>query len=113
LATTAQVLAAVVAVVFTWQAFRARNPQRLAVLCCAALLANPHVSNYDLILAAIASFLALQAVSESSSPRVLMLPLLAWLAPLYNPPRATPLGLITPLLLLGLMLMLQRRPRQS
>jgi hypothetical protein len=113
LATTAQVLAAVVAVVFTWQAFRARNPQRLAILCCAALLANPHVSNYDLILAAIASFLALQAVSESSSPRVLMLPLLAWLAPLYNPPRATPLGLITPLLLLGLMLMLQRRPMQS
>jgi hypothetical protein len=42
-----------------------------------------------------------------------MLPLACYLAPIFNPPRVMALGLITPLLLLGLMLVLQRPVRQS
>ena len=102
LATAGQGLAILTASLVTWRAFRARHPQRLAILCCAMLLASPHVSNYDLVLAAIAALLAAQALAESSRPLALILPLAAWLAPLYNPPRAMPLGLVTPLVLLGL-----------
>ena len=41
LATAAQILAAAVAVGFTWQAFRSGNPQRVAILCCAVLAGEP------------------------------------------------------------------------
>jgi hypothetical protein len=112
LATAAQILAAVVAVVFTWHAFRSNNPQRLGILCCAVLLASPHLSNYDLILLALASLLQVAAMREDARPLVLMLPLACYIAPIFNPPRVMALGLITPLLLLGLMLMLQRPVRQ-
>ena len=113
LATAAQILAAVLALGFTWQAFRSGSPQRLAILCCAVLLASPHLSNYDLILLALAGMLQVQAMREDARPLALMLPLLCYVAPIFNPPRVMALGLITPLLLLGLMLMLQRQPRHS
>jgi hypothetical protein len=112
-ATAAQILAAVLAAGFSWQAFRSRNPQRLAILCCAVLLASPHLSNYDLILLALAALLWGAALPQTARPLALMLPLLCYIAPIFNPPRVMALGLITPLLLLGLMLMLQRRPMQS
>ena len=112
LAAAAQILAAAVALVFTWQAFRSGRSQplaqRLAILCCAVLLASPHLSNYDLILLALAALLQVRAMREDARPLALMLPLLCYLAPIFNPPRVMALGLITPLLLLGLMLMLQR-----
>ena len=112
LATAAQILAAAVALGFTWQAFRFGNPQRVAILCCAVLLASPHLSNYDLILLALAGMLQVQAMREDARPLALMMPLLCYLAPIFNPPRVMALGLITPLLLLGLMLMLQRSALQ-
>jgi alpha-1,2-mannosyltransferase len=108
LATAAQGLAVLGAIAVTWRAFRAGYSQRLAILCCAMLLASPHVSNYDLILLAVAALLAVQALPESSRPLALILPLAAWLAPLYNPPRVMALGLATPLVLLGLIWLLFR-----
>jgi hypothetical protein len=113
LATAAQILAAAMAVGFTWHAFRSGNPQRVAILCCAMLLASPHLSNYDLILLALAALLQVAAMREDARPLALMLPLACYIAPLFNPPRVMALGLITPLLLLGLMLTLQRPARQS
>jgi hypothetical protein len=113
LAMAAQILAAAVAIVFTWRAFRSENPQRLAILCCAVLLASPHLSNYDLILLALAALLRVQAMREEARPLTLMLPLLCYIAPIFNPPRVMALGLITPLLLLGLMLVLQRQATRS
>jgi len=77
------------------------------------LLASPHVSNYDLILLAIAALLAVRNLPENTRPLLLMLPLACFIAPLFNPPRAMPLGLITPLLLLGLMAMLRHQPARS
>ena len=97
--------------VVVWRAFRHAHPQRLGVLLCAVLLASPHVSNYDLILAAIAALLLVRAMPQSSRPLALMLPLAAFAAPLYNPPRAIVLGLVTPLVLLGLIWALLREKR--
>jgi alpha-1,2-mannosyltransferase len=108
LAGTVQAVAALAALAIAWRAFRGGHAQRLAILCCAMLLASPHVSNYDLVLAAIAALLAVRALPESSRPLAVILPLAAWLAPLYNPPRVMPLGLITPLVLLGLIWLLFR-----
>jgi hypothetical protein len=101
------------AVAFVWHAFRSGNPQRLAILCCAVLLASPHVSNYDLILLALAAMLQVAALREDARPLALMLPLACFIAPIFNPPRVMALGLVTPLLLLGLMLVLQRQAVQS
>jgi hypothetical protein len=113
LAVAAQIMAAAVAALFTWRAFRSANPQRLAILCCAMLLASPHLSNYDLILLALAALLQVQAMREEARPLALMLPLVCYIAPIFNPPRVMALGLITPLLLLGLMLMLHRPAKAS
>ena len=113
-ALVAQVLAGLAGLAASWRAFRTGHPQRLAILLCAGLLASPHVSNYDLILAAIAALLLLRTMPESSRPLALMLPLAAYIAPLYNPPRAMPLGLITPLVLLGLIwVLLRQKPVQN
>lgn len=114
LAANAQGLAALAAIAVTWLPFRNHHPQRLAILCCAMLLASPHVSNYDLIFAAIAALLAARNLPEGSRPLALILPLAAWLAPLYNPPRAMPLGILTPLVLLALIWALfQEKPSQK
>ena len=85
-----------------------RHSQRLAILLCATLLASPHVSNYDLLLLAVAALLYVRTLPQASRPLALILPLLAWIAPLYNPPRLTPAGLITPLVLMGLIWLLFR-----
>jgi len=108
LATAAQGLAVAIAAAMVWLAFRSRHPQRLAILLCATLLASPHVSNYDLLPLALAAVLYVRTLPTSSRPLALVLPLLAWIAPLYNPPRLTPAGLITPLVLLGLIWLLFR-----
>ena len=107
-AMAAQALALTIAAAFVWITFRSGHPQRLAILLCATLLASPHVSNYDLLLLAVAALLHLRTLAESSRPLALILPLLAWIAPLYNPPRLTPAGLITPLVVMGLIWLLFR-----
>jgi len=102
LATAAQMLAASFAIVSVWWAFQTRHPWRLAILLCAAVLASPHVSNYDLLMPGVAALLLVRALPGEARPLALILPLAVWMAALYNPPRVMPLGLITPLLLLGL-----------
>lgn len=103
LANAAQGAAVLISAAFVWFAFRSGHPQRIAILCCATLLASPHLSNYDLILLALAALKLVQGLPAASRPLALALPLLAWAAPIYNPPRAVPLGLATPLVLLGLL----------
>jgi hypothetical protein len=98
----AQILAAVAAMVAVWRAFDIDHPGRLAILLCAALLASPHVSNYDLLMLAVAALIHVRTMPESSRALTIMLPLAAWMAAIFNPPGIVPLGLITPLLLLGL-----------
>jgi hypothetical protein len=50
----------------------------------------------------VAALLLVRALPGEARPLALILPLAVWMAALYNPPRVMPLGLITPLLLLGL-----------
>ena len=102
LATAAQMLAASFAIVSVWWAFQTRHSGRLPILLCAAVLASPHVSNYDLLMPGVAALLLVRALPGEARPLALILPLAVWMAALYNPPRVMPLGLITPLLLLGL-----------
>jgi alpha-1,2-mannosyltransferase len=83
-----------------FSAFRQPLPpgRRLAVLLAAAILAAPHVSNYDLVLLAVAAGLLFRRAVEEPLPVVEAIVLCAaWLLPLINPPRAMPLGVATPL----------------
>ena len=63
--------------------------------------------------AALAALLQVARMPREARPLALMLPLACFIAPIFNPPRVMALGLITPLLLLGLMLVLQRQAVQS
>jgi hypothetical protein len=110
LATVAQMIAGSIAIVTVWWAFQTRHPGRLAILLCAAVLASPHVSNYDLLMPGVAALLLVQSLPANTRPLALILPLAVWLAALYNPPRVMPLGLVTPLLLLGLIWAVFRGP---
>ena len=105
-ATAAQALAGVSALAVTWRAFRIRHPLRLAILLCAALLASPHVSNYDLLFMGVAALIYAGTLTERSRPLALLLPAIAWGGSIYNPPKLTQAGLITPLVLLGLIWLL-------
>ena len=60
-------------------------------------------------LAIAGALFAWKVLEEQGRPLYLLLPLLAWLAPLYNPPRVVPLGLITPLVIFGLIALLLSR----
>jgi hypothetical protein len=114
LANNAQVLAALVAGIAVWLAFRARHPRRLAILLCATVVASPHVSNYDLILPAIAALAWVAELPAGSRPLALLLPLAVWTAALFNPPRVMPLGLLTPWLIFGLIwVLLREKPDQN
>ncbi|HVV26902.1 MAG TPA: glycosyltransferase family 87 protein [Rhizomicrobium sp.] len=103
LAMAGQGLAALAALGAVVAAFARRHAFRLPILLCAIVLASPHASNYDLMLPAVAALTLVQVLSPGTRPLVLLLPLAAWAAPLFNPPRAMALGLVTPLLILGLM----------
>ena len=114
MATAAQMLAGIIALAVTWRAFRIRHPLRLAILLCAALLASPHVSNYDLLFMGVAALIYVGTLPEKSRPLALLLPAVAWAGSIYNPPRLTQAGLITPLVLLGLIwLLFQGIPGKS
>ncbi|HEX7968028.1 MAG TPA: glycosyltransferase family 87 protein [Stellaceae bacterium] len=78
---------------------------QLAVLLAAAILAAPHVSSYDALLLAIAAgLLFCRALDEGAPLYLVTLMLAGWLLPLINPPRATPLGLLTPLIVTSFIL---------
>ena len=55
-----------------------------------------------MILLALAALIAVARLSPDARPLALLLPLAAYAAPLFNPPRAVILGAATPLLLLAL-----------
>jgi len=104
LAMTAQAGAALAALAAVWKAFRdgLPAPVRAGILGCAVPLASPHLSPYDMVVLALAAAVCVTQLAADVRPLALVLPLAAWLAPLYNPPRANPLGFATPLVLLGL-----------
>jgi alpha-1,2-mannosyltransferase len=75
---------------------------RLMILCAATILAAPHVSPYDTAALGIAATLyGLRMIQEGSTAVAPKLALMLWLAALLGPPRASPVALIMPLLLAG------------
>ena len=104
-ATTGQGIAALIALGFVWRVFRQSQipAVRLGVLLCATLLASPHLSSYDMIGLALAALVAVAQVPRDATLAAYMIPLAAYVIPIYCPPRHNPIGLLTPLLLLALM----------
>jgi predicted membrane metal-binding protein len=108
-----QLIGLCLAAAVVWNCFRRpyANATRILIVMAATMLAAPHVSTYDLTwLAVAACLLALRGRHELKSGAALLL-LFLWLAPLINPPRAIPLGLLTPMLVLGLVIVALRRER--
>ncbi|HEY4124089.1 MAG TPA: glycosyltransferase family 87 protein [Rhizomicrobium sp.] len=80
---------------------------RVAIILAATVVASPHVSPYDMLpLTLAASVLAWHRLEEGSRPLHLFIPVFAWLIPLLNPPRVVPIGLLTPVLIFGLIAVL-------
>jgi len=92
------------------------HPLVQLALCLAWLIACLAVFDLRLQLATILAAATALMLLDRVPPLLvlaLMLPLACYIAPIFNPPRVMALGLITPLLLLGLMLMLQRPAKPS
>jgi alpha-1,2-mannosyltransferase len=92
-------LGAAACVYATFRSVALGADRQLVVLLAASILAAPHVSSYDTLLLAIAATLMFcRALADGARLYVIALMLAAWLLPLFNPPRATPVGLMTPLI---------------
>ena len=116
LANCAQLAVIVLAAMSTWIAFRGQfgRDRRMAVLLTATLIAAPHSSPYDLVLLAAAVLLVyrdmLDGIAIMPPPTLLLLP---WFAPIVLGPRATVFGFGVPMVILGMLLILLRPPRQA
>src|SRR5260370_4005078 len=85
---------------------RLRGDQKIAVLLAATILAAPHSSLADTVLLATAAALwSGEAAQGRASLAKWTLALALWLTPLFNPPLVSPVGRLTPLLILGFVAM--------
>lgn len=104
-AQAAQLLAVLAAAAAVWRAFRRPmgSDARLAVLLAATILAAPSVAIYDMVILAMAAgLLFARGLRGGFRPGEPVVILAAWLAPLFNPPRISALGFLTPFLLCAL-----------
>lgn len=103
LANVAQAVAMLVAAWAVYRSYRSRGCRDAAfcVLLAASVVASPHPSPYDMVPLALAATVYLWQAAGAADyrPLHLFLPLALWLAPLYNPPIAAPVGLLTPALI--------------
>ncbi len=121
-ANAGQAIAILVGAAFVWRAFRApgRPLHQMVVLLCAISFASPHFGDYDAVLLAIAAMLLLLVVKR---PSLLLTGLAcgAWCTTAINPPylfKQTipvlfPVAELTPVVLLGLLIVLDRRKLES
>lgn len=102
-ATAAQMLAiAFAAVAVAWCFHRPMPaPTRAAVALIATLLAAPHVSTADGLLAPVAAILLLIGAGERPARGEIALIVLLWLSPVASPPQLLGIGFAIPLLLAG------------
>ena len=109
IADAAQVAAALLAIglVFAAFALRLAPERRMAIVLAATILAAPHSSLADSVLLAVAVALwCREALAAAASLGQWTLALALWLAPLFNPPLVSPVGRMTPLLIIGFAAML-------
>src|SRR5260370_39507330 len=96
------------AIALVYGAFRLRLPrdQKIATLLASTILAAPHSSLADTVLLATAAALwSGEAAHGDASLAKWTLALALWLTPLFNPPLVSPVGRLTPLLILGVVAM--------
>jgi alpha-1,2-mannosyltransferase len=101
LADLGQIVAALGAAGAVWWCSRREMPHglRLSVVLAAAILAAPHVANYDAVLLVVASTLVFaHGLDHGFRPGGVLVPVLVWVIQLLNPPDAFPIGRITPML---------------
>ncbi len=112
-----QLFAIVLSAACVWQVFSrpAARAKRAVVLLCAAVLAAPHVGNYDAVLLGIASVITLsQGLGRRLRPAETALAMAVWVSSLINPPALiamigvpvlTAVSLATPVFIAGLMVL--------
>lgn len=108
-ADAAQLAASLLAAVLAAAAFALRlaPERRIAVLLAATVLAAPHSSLADTVLLAAAVALWCRKAAAAGAPLgQWTLALALFLAPLFNPPLVSPVGRLTPLLIIGFCAML-------
>lgn len=107
-ANAAQAFGILIALGLVWAAFRLRLPvdRRIAALLAATILAAPHSSLADTVLLGTAAALwSGEAASRGETLAKWTLALAMWLAPLFNPPLVSAVGRLTPIVILGFVLM--------
>jgi alpha-1,2-mannosyltransferase len=105
LATTGQMVVTGLAALCVGWCYRRPMPDdlRLAVLLAATVLAAPHVTTYDAVLLVVsATLIFAYGLDHGFGWFGVIVPVLAWMIQLFNPPDAFRIGLITPLLTVGL-----------
>src|SRR5207302_1327032 len=108
LADTAQIAGMLIAVALVYAACRLPLPgdRKIAVVLAATILAAPHSSLADTVLLATAVALwSGEAAQDETALAKWTLALALWLTPLFNPPLVSPLGRLTPLVILGFVAM--------
>ena len=108
-ANAAQAAGTLLGVALVYGAFRLRLPRdrKIAVLLAGTILAAPHSSLADTVLLATAAALWIGEAAEDAAPLAAWtLALALWLVPLVNPPLVSPIGRLTPLLILGFIAMI-------
>jgi alpha-1,2-mannosyltransferase len=103
-----QAAGTLLAVGLVYAAFRLRLPRdrRIAALLACTILAAPHSSLADTVLLATAAALWAGEATQTGAPLAQWtLALALWLAPLFNPPLVSPPGRLTPLIIIGFVMM--------
>ena len=109
LANSAQTAGTLLGVALVYGAFRLPLPRdrKIAVLLACTILAAPHSSLADTVLLATAAALWAGEANAVTTPLAAWtLALALWLVPLVNPPLVSPIGRLTPLLILGFVTMI-------
>lgn len=119
LTNSGQVVAVLIAVCATYQAFRLPLPfnRRMAVLLAGTILAAPHSSLPDALLLALAAVLWITETIDDADASMWRWPLALslWLTPFFNPPLISPIGRITPFIIIAFIgvLMVGERHRSA
>jgi alpha-1,2-mannosyltransferase len=111
-----QIAASLLAAAITYKCFRSslEADQKLAVLLAATIFAAPHSMIYDAVMLATAALLVIATTPLSEiSPANWLFALGFWAVPLFNPPAPSPVGRVTPLLILGFIITIIARSRAT
>jgi hypothetical protein len=113
LAQLVQELASLAAALIVWRAFRCHTlppDLQLGVLLAAAVIAAPHVSNYDALMLTVAGLLLLlRGLREGFLSGELILLIVTFGVEILDPPKIIPAGLLTPLVIAALIAAMFRR----